>query len=163
MSWKITIVTPSYNQGKFIKATMDSVLNQSYRNIEYLVIDGGSTDATVDILQGYRDTRLQWISEKDRGQSHAINKGLERATGDILAYINSDDTYEDGAFEFVTNYFEQNPHVMMLHGDCHVIDVQGNVTSILDGNQYTVRKAFINRWHVPQPARAIAPYQLVPL
>ena len=86
---KVSIVTPSYNQGQFIERTILSVLEQDYPNIEYIVIDGGSTDNTLEILKKYED-RLIWKSEPDRGQAHAINKGLRIATGDILAYMNSE-------------------------------------------------------------------------
>lgn len=90
---KISIITPSYNQGSFIKQTIDSVLNQNYQNLEYWVIDGGSTDKTVKILKSY-GRKIKWISEKDKGQTDAINKGLKKITGDIIAFINSDDYYE---------------------------------------------------------------------
>ena len=86
----VSIITPSYNQGRFLRRTIDSVLRQDYPHLEYLVIDGGSTDDSVAILQSY-GRRFLWISEKDRGQSDAINKGLARARGDLLAYLNSDD------------------------------------------------------------------------
>ena len=92
----VTIVTPSYNQGRFIEETILSVLNQDYPSIEYIVMDGGSTDQTLDILRKYTG-RLTWYSEKDKGQSDAINKGLRLAKGEILAYLNSDDTYLPGA------------------------------------------------------------------
>ena len=87
----VTIVTPSYNQGRFIRATIESVLSQDYPRVEYIIIDGASTDETAAVVQPYRD-RLIWISEKDAGQSHAINKGFGMAKGEIVAWINSDDT-----------------------------------------------------------------------
>jgi len=101
-SWpKISIVTPSYNQGEFIEETIRSVLLQDYPNLEYIVIDGGSDDQTVEILEKYDPWIDHWVSESDAGQSHALNKGFREATGDILAYINSDDYYLDGALHYV--------------------------------------------------------------
>src|SRR4051794_2646456 len=98
---RITIVTPSYNQGPYLEQTIRSVLDQGYRNLEYIICDGGSTDQSVEIIKKYQDKLAYWCSEKDRGQSHAINKGFERATGDLYAYINSDDYFEPGAFDRV--------------------------------------------------------------
>jgi glycosyltransferase involved in cell wall biosynthesis len=95
---KISIITPSYNQGQFIEQTILSVLEQNYPNLEYIIIDGGSTDNTVDIIKKYEKYLKYWISEPDRGQSHAINKGFLHATGDLINWINSDDWYQLGAF-----------------------------------------------------------------
>ena len=88
---KITIITPSYNQGQFIEETILSVINQGYPNLEYIIMDGGSTDNTVEVIKKYSDHINYWVSEKDKGQSNAINKGLHRATGDIINWLNSDD------------------------------------------------------------------------
>ena len=90
---KISIITPTYNQGEFIEETIQSVIQQGYPNLEYIIIDGGSTDQTVNIIKQYESYITYWISEPDRGQAHAINKGLMVATGDVLDYINSDDYY----------------------------------------------------------------------
>ncbi len=106
----VSIVTPSYNQGRFLKRTIDSVLMQSYPNIQYVVIDGGSTDESIEILRSYRD-RFYWVSEPDRGQTNAINKGLARANGEILAYLNSDDILAPRAIERVVQYLQKTPNV----------------------------------------------------
>jgi len=98
---KLSIVTPSFNQGRFLEETILSVLNQEYPNLEYLIIDGGSTDETVDVIRRYEDRINFWVSEKDRGQVHAINKGIEKTTGDIFGFINSDDVYLPGTFDTV--------------------------------------------------------------
>jgi len=102
---KISIVTPSFNQGDFIEETINSILNQNYPNLEYIIIDGGSTDNTISILNKYSSYLYFWISEKDNGQSDALNKGFKIATGEICAYINSDDLYLDNIFWEVANHF----------------------------------------------------------
>ncbi len=112
----ITIITPSYNQGNYIEDTILSVLNQDYPNLEYIIIDGGSTDQTVDILKKYSDRISYWVSEKDRGQSHAINKGFERATGEIINWINSDDQLMPGTLHKLAALFNADPELMMVHG-----------------------------------------------
>jgi glycosyltransferase involved in cell wall biosynthesis len=114
---KISIVTPSYQQAEFLEETIQSVLNQRYESLEYVVIDGGSTDASVDIIKRYADKLDYWISEKDRGQVHAINKGLARVSGDIVAFLNSDDVYLPGTFATVAAHFEKNPSSTWLCGD----------------------------------------------
>jgi glycosyltransferase involved in cell wall biosynthesis len=122
-SLKISIITPSYNQAPFIERTIRSVLDQGYANLEYIVMDGGSTDGTIDILKRYGG-QLTWISEQDKGQADAINKGITRSTGDIIAYLNSDDTYEPDALIKVASHFSRNPKTMWLTGRCRIIDEQ---------------------------------------
>jgi len=130
---KISIITPSMNQGTFIERTIRSILDQKYPNLEYLVIDGGSTDGTIDILKRYGE-RLKWVSEKDEGQADAINKGVLMATGDVIAYLNSDDVYEPGALLRVAEYFASHPEAMWLTGKCRIIDehdreIRGMITA----------------------------------
>ena len=122
----VSIVTPSFNQGRFIRDTLESVLSQSYPRIEYLVMDGGSTDDTVAILRQYRD-RLTWVSEPDRGQAHAINKGWRRARGSIVAYLNSDDTYLPGAVERAVASLEEHPEAGLVYGEGFHVDEQGEI------------------------------------
>lgn len=122
---KITIITPTYNQANYIERTIESILNQNYPNIEYIVMDGGSTDGTIDILKSYGD-RIIWSSKKDKGQADAINKGLKIATGEICAYINSDDTYEPDAFKKVAKFFVDNPEKKWVYGKCRIIDENDN-------------------------------------
>lgn len=111
----VSVVTPSFNQGKFIKATIESVISQDYPNMEYLVFDGGSTDNSIEILRKY-EKKLSWVSEKDRGQSDAVNKGFRAAQGEILGWLNSDDTYEPGAIKEVVEFFKEHPDVDMVYG-----------------------------------------------
>jgi glycosyltransferase involved in cell wall biosynthesis len=121
----IAIVTPSFNQGKYIRATIESVLSQPIQNLEYLVVDGGSTDETLDLLRNF-DTRVKWISEPDKGTADAINKGFKSVGGDILGWLNSDDIYYQGALEIVQAFFEENPGVDVLYGDANHIDANGS-------------------------------------
>jgi len=121
---KISIVTPSYNQGRFIEETILSVKRQGYAPIEHIVMDGGSTDGTVEILRRYE--HLIWFSEKDQGQTHAINKGLKLATGDVVTWLNSDDTYLDEALSTVASTFERFPEVDVVYGDYVITDESGN-------------------------------------
>ena len=121
---RISVITPSLNQGAYIERTIRSVLSQGYPDLEFIVVDGGSTDNTVSILRRYGNSLL-WISEKDEGQSHAINKGMRMATGDIIAYLNSDDIYEPGALTKVAAAFAEDASVMWLTGRCRIVDQNG--------------------------------------
>lgn len=121
---KISIVTPTLNQADFIEQSIKSVLSQNYPNLEYIVIDGGSSDGTHAILKKYND-KLTWISGKDKGQSDAINKGLKLAKGEIVSYLNSDDVLEYGALFKTAEFFTQNPDIFWVTGKCRIIDSKG--------------------------------------
>ena len=123
----VTIVTPSYNQGRFIADTIESVLGQDYPNIEYIVMDGASTDETAEVVRRYAD-RLEFISEKDRGQSHAINKGFGRARGEIVAWLNSDDTLLPGAVRRAVGALEAHPEAAASYGEGYLTDEAGYAT-----------------------------------
>jgi len=127
---KISIITPTLNQADFIEQTIKSVLSQNYPNLEYIIVDGGSKDKTLPILKKYQD-KLKWISEKDRGQSDAINKGLELSTGEVVGYLNSDDVLEDGALFKIAEFFDENPHIFWVTGKCFIIDKDGKRTRFL--------------------------------
>jgi len=124
----VTVVTPSYNQGSFIRATIESVLSQDYPHIEYIIMDGGSTDETTAVVQDYA-SRLTFISEKDRGQSHAINKGFQRARGTILSWLNSDDLYLPGAVRTAVRALEEEPKAGAVYGEGYLIDREGKITT----------------------------------
>jgi glycosyltransferase involved in cell wall biosynthesis len=122
---RISIVTPCYNHEQFIEETIRSVLLQQYPNLEFFVMDGGSKDKSPEIIRKYAPFLTGWVSERDRGQSHAINKGLAQVTGDIIAYINSDDYYLPGAFKKVAEFCLNNPKADLIHGRCRYINVSG--------------------------------------
>ncbi len=133
----VSIVTPSYNQGRFIRETITSVLTQDYPNIEYWVIDAGSTDETLAILREYaHDPRLHWISEPDQGQSDAINKGWSRCRGDIVAWLNSDDTYLPSALRTMVGALLRYPECGVVYGDALYTDAASNVISRLYSRPY---------------------------
>lgn len=121
-----SIITPSYNQGMFLEKTIQSVLNQSYENYEYLIIDGGSTDDSVDIIKKYQDQLDYWISEPDRGHAHAVNKGLKKAQGEWIAYLNSDDVYHPNALQNLAHFLQTNHQVDMIYGKATCIDSNDN-------------------------------------
>lgn len=122
---KISLITPSLNQGKFIEQTINSVLSQNYPNLEYIIVDGGSSDNTLKILKKFKG-RLRFISEPDSGQSNAINKGLKMASGEIVGFINSDDRLLDKSLIRVALVFQKNRKVLWLTGKCRIIDINGS-------------------------------------
>jgi glycosyltransferase involved in cell wall biosynthesis len=133
---KISIVTPSFNQGKYIEETIRSVLLQNYPNLEYIIIDGGSTDETIEIIKKYEQWITYWVSEPDRGQSHAINKGLEKCTGHIFNWLNSDDYYYPDTFFNVATSFLNNPSTTVVSGKERHLQLDGS-TTIDDGTFIT--------------------------
>jgi glycosyltransferase involved in cell wall biosynthesis len=128
----VSIVTPSYNQGTFIEDTLLSVMNQDYPNIEHLVIDGGSSDNTIEILKKWEDKyNLRWLSEPDEGQSDAVNKGFKLAKGEIVGWLNSDDVYFDTkVISQVVGKFEELKHVDVIYGNLAVIDKNGSILKL---------------------------------
>ena len=148
----VSIVTPSFNQGRFLEETIQSVLSQDYPHIEYMVVDGGSTDGSVEIIRRYQDRLAWWVSETDQGQTDAINKGFARANGDILAWINSDDTYQPGAVSEVVSFFESHPEVGMVYGDANLIDEQGQLLGRFPARQTDYRRLRRGYVHIPQQA-----------
>jgi len=131
----ISIITPAYNSGKFLEENILSVKNQSYPFIEHIVIDGGSTDNSSEILKKYEKTyNLKWISEKDNGCADAMDKGFKRATGDIYCWLDADDTYLPGTIEKVMNIFQKNPDIDVVFGNCLISDSKGK---IIDYRKYT--------------------------
>jgi GT2 family glycosyltransferase len=134
----VSIVTPSYNQGRFLEATLRSVLAQDYPNLEYLVVDGASSDDSVAIIRRYADRLTWWVSEEDSGQSEAINKGLRRARGEIVGWLNSDDVYLPGAVTAAVAAFNSNPNAAVIYGDALAIDADGRPFNLMRARQYSL-------------------------
>ncbi len=146
----VSIVVPSYQQGQYIRFTLDSILSQDFRDLECVVMDGGSTDGTVDVLRSYDDPRLTWVSEPDRGQSHAINKGLERATGEYLSYLNSDDLLRPGAVAAIVRFFERNPEADLVYGDMDHVNDAGDVFRTVIGATFDLAETLAGHNSVNQ-------------
>jgi glycosyltransferase involved in cell wall biosynthesis len=154
---RISVIIPSYNVVAFIEETIQSILHQNYPNLECLVIDGGSNDGTLDILRRY-EGQITWISEGDKGQSDAINKGLKLASGDIISYICADDVYEGDCFRKVADFFDKSPNVMWVCGKCRIVDENGSETrkpitwyKTFWQRRYSFNKLLIMDF-IPQPA-----------
>lgn len=149
---KVSIVTPSFNQARYIEDTILSVLNQTYTDIEYLVIDGLSDDGTVDILKKYDHRLTSWVSEKDKGQTDAINKGFSMASGEIFAWLNSDDTLEPDAVARIVDFFQTNPDVGLVYGDANFTDENGSVIGKFNATQTDLKRLREGYVHIPQQA-----------
>ena len=134
----VSIITPSYNQARFLEATLRSVLDQDYPNIEYLVVDGASSDGSEEIIRRYAGRLAWWVSEKDAGQSEAINKGLRRARGEFIGWLNSDDIYLPGAVSAAVTVFRSHPEAGLIYGDALAIDADGKPFNLMRARQYTV-------------------------
>ena len=135
----VSIVTPSFNQAVFLEQTLRSVLEQDHPRVEYLVVDGASSDESVDLIKKHADKLSWWVSEKDSGQGEAINKGLARATGEIVAWLNSDDYYLPGAISSVVKIFKENPDILLIYGDMLAVDENGQTTNLLKYQQLSLQ------------------------
>lgn len=146
----VTIVTPSYNQGRFLRRAIESILNQTYPNIEYMVMDGGSKDESVEVLKSYGD-RFPWVSERDKGQTDAVKKGFARGHGEILAFVNSDDELLPHAVETVVRYFQEHPEVDMVYGKAYYTDEDNRIIGMYNTDDYSFTRLV---WDNPvcQPA-----------
>jgi glycosyltransferase involved in cell wall biosynthesis len=134
---KISIVTPSYHQEQYIEQTILSVIEQGYPNLEYIIIDGGSTDRSVEIIKKYEKYLTYWVSEPDKGQYEAVQKGFDRSTGQIMAWINSDDMYHKGGFSIVAEIFTNFPQIEWLTGTPTCYDEQGRTVIVNESPKYT--------------------------
>jgi glycosyltransferase involved in cell wall biosynthesis len=147
----VSIITPSFNKGPFIEETILSVRNQTYKNIEHIIIDAVSTDETLPILKKYGN-QITWISEPDKGQSDAINKGWRMAKGEIIAYLNADDTYLPDAVSQAVNYFSEHPDVGMVYGDGITTDEQGNNQFLEHCGEFNLKNLICGTDDILQPS-----------
>lgn len=149
---KISVVTPSFNQGEFIERTLQSVLTQDLAayELEYVVMDGGSKDQTVDILERY-SSQITWKSEPDRGQAHAVNKGLQATNGEIIGWLNSDDIYYPGTLKKICDFFAMHPDVDVVYGDANFIDRDDKITGLYPTEDWGLAR-FKSRCYISQPA-----------
>ncbi|MCX6906806.1 MAG: glycosyltransferase family 2 protein [Verrucomicrobia bacterium] len=151
MDPKISIVTPSFNQGPYIEQCIRSVLDQDYPDVEHIIFDGGSKDGTVEVLRRYENRGVRWTSEPDKGQSDAINKGFRAATGDIIGWLNSDDWYARGAFRVVLDYFRDHPEVDFVYGNNFFTDAQGRMIRLVHAMPYKWEWLLYTGLLIPQP------------
>jgi GT2 family glycosyltransferase len=148
---RVSIVTPSFNQGCFLEETIRSVLLQGYPDLEYIVIDGGSTDDSVEIIRKYEKWLAYWVSEKDSGQAHAINKGFSHATGEICAYLNSDDVFCHNALGDIASFFAKDSEAALAYGDCQIIDKLSRINDLWVAPEFDLPELLF-RCYIAQPA-----------
>lgn len=150
---KISIITPSFNQSEYIDRTIKSVLDQDYLNLEYIIMDGGSNDGTIDVIKKYEPRLAFWKSEKDRGQVNAINNGLNQSTGEIVGWLNSDDVYKEGTLSLIADYFEFNPEVDIVYGNSDIIDaVDNKIGKYISETPSFIKWAYKGQIFVSQPS-----------
>jgi len=146
----VSIVTPSYNQKRFLEETIQSVLSQDYQPLEYIIVDGGSNDGSLEVIQRYADRLAWWGSEPDRGQTDAINKGFARARGEVLAWLNSDDTYLPNAISEAAAYLQEHPEAGMVYGDANLVDEGGALIGKFPARQTDYQRLRRGYVHIPQ-------------
>ena len=148
----VSIVTPSYNQIQFLEKTIESVLAQNYPNLEYIIVDGDSTDGSQELIKRYEKELTAWISEPDQGQSDAVNKGFKLAKGEIFAWLNSDDLYYPWAVQQAVESLLKIPEVGMVYGDTDIINETGQVIGIFNSRQTSYKRLMRGGVYIPQPA-----------
>jgi glycosyltransferase involved in cell wall biosynthesis len=146
----VTIITPSFNQADFLEDTILSVLAQDYPRIEYFIIDGGSSDGSVNIIRKYQDRIAGWTSEPDKGQTEAINKGFAMANGDVLAWINSDDIYYPHAVSQAVEYLDSHPEIGLVYGDTNFINSTGKIIGKFNAQQTSYQRLRRGGVYIPQ-------------
>jgi len=147
---KVSIITPSFNQGRFLEESIRSVLAQTYPDIEYIVVDGGSKDGSLEIIRKYQQRFAWWVSEKDKGHADALNKGFSHATGEVLAWLNSDDIYYPDAVAEAVAVLTGQPDVGMVYGDADLIDNSGAPIGQFAARQTDYRRMLQGSVHIPQ-------------
>lgn len=149
---KLSIITISYNKANFIESTILSVLRQKNVDVEYIIIDGGSTDGSLNIINKYKNSLAYYISEPDNGPANALNKGIAKATGNIIGFINSDDTYNDQALEKVDQYFSSHPHVDCILGNGNKMDKNGKIIRKVYSDPFNLRQYLAGSLTIFQPS-----------
>jgi glycosyltransferase involved in cell wall biosynthesis len=146
----VSIITPSYNQVRYLEEAIRSVLSQDYPNIEYIIVDGGSTDGSVEIIKRFADQLTWWVSEPDQGQADAINKGFLHASGDIIAWLNSDDSYLPGTVSKAVSYLMDHPEVGMVYAEANLVDGSGKILGQFPAQQTNLERMLRGSVHIPQ-------------